>query len=114
MAYIDNLDAKGVNGKTEKEIRDGYELFKTEKFANELMDIADKHHLDITSLKTFIDDIVERKIFDGEKLNNLLAPLGLGWKDRIRKEDELMKDLIPLLKRMVLGQKISGLSAYEN
>lgn len=114
MAYIDSLDAKGVNGKTEKEIRDGYELFKTEKFANELMDIADKHHLDIASLKAFVDDIVERKIFDGEKLNDLLAPLGLGWKDRIRKEDELMKDLIPLLKRMVSGQKISGLSAYEN
>ena len=113
MAYIDSLDAKGVNGKTEKEIRDGYELFKTEKFANELMDIADKHHLDIASMKTFVDDIVERKIFDGEKLNSLLAPLGLAWKDRIRKEDELMKDLIPLLKRMVSGQKISGLSAYE-
>jgi type I restriction enzyme R subunit len=113
MAYIDSLDAKGVNGKTEKEIRDGYELFKTEKFVNELMDIAEKHQLDIASMKTFVDDIVERKIFDGEKLNNLLAPLGLGWKDRIRKEDEIMKDLIPLLKRMVSGQKISGLSAYE-
>ncbi len=78
------------------------------------MDIANKHHLDIASLKSFVDDIVERKIFDGEKLNSLLAPLGLGWKDRIRKEDELMKDLIPLLKRMVSGQKISGLSAYED
>lgn len=114
MAYIDSLDAKGVNGKTEKEIRDGYELFKTEKFANELMDIADKHHLDIASLKAFVDDIVERKIFDGEKLNDLLAPLDLGWRDRTRKETEVMNDLIPLLKRMVSGQKISGLSAYED
>ena len=61
MAYIDSLDAKGVNGKTEKEIKDGYELFKTEKFANELMDIADMHHLDIASMKAFVDDIVERK-----------------------------------------------------
>ena len=113
MAYIDSLDAKGVNGKTEKEIRDGYELFKTEKFANELMDIADKHHLDIASMKTFVDDIVERKIFDGERLNDLLAPLDLGWRDRTRKETEVMNDLIPLLKRMVSGQKISGLSAYE-
>ena len=114
MAYIDSLDAKGVNGKTEKEIRDGYELFKTEKFANELLDIANKHHLDISSLKAFVDDIVERKIFDGEKLNDLLAPLDLGWRDRTRKETEVMNDLIPLLKRMVLGQKISGLSAYED
>ena len=113
IAYIDSLDAKGVNGKTEKEIRDGYELFKTEKFANELMDVADKHHLDIASMKAFVDDIVERKIFDGEKLKDLLAPLNIGWKERAKKEDELMSDLIPLLKRMVGGQKISGLSAYE-
>ena len=113
IAYIDSLDAKGVNGKTEKEIRDGYELFKTEKFANELMDIADKHHLDIASMKAFVDDIVERRIFDGEKLKDLLDPLNIGWKERAKKEDELMGDLIPLLKRMVGGQKISGLSAYE-
>lgn len=113
MAYIDSLDTKGVNGKTEKEIRDGYELFKTEKFANELMDIANKHHLDIALLKVFVDDIVERKIFDGEKLNDLLAPLDLGWRDRTRKEAEVMNDLIPLLKHMVSGQRISGLSAYE-
>ena len=113
IAYIDSLDAKGVNGKTEKEIRDGYELFKTEKFANELMDIAGKHHLDIASMKAFVDDIVDRKIFDGEKLKDLLAPLNIGWKERAKKEDELMGDLIPLLKRMVGGQKISGLSAYE-
>ena len=114
MAYIDSLDAKGVNGKTEKEIRDGYELFKTEKFTNELMDIASRHHLDVASLKAFVDNIVERKIFDGEALNDLLAPLELGWRDRTRKETEVMNDLIPLLKRMVSGQKISGLSAYED
>ena len=111
--YIDSLDAKGVNGKTEKEIRDGYELFKTEKFAKELMEIAERHYLDIASLKTFVDDIVERKIFDGEKLNDLLEPLDLGWRDRTRKETELMNDLVPLLKRLVSGQDISGLKAYE-
>ena len=71
------------------------------------------NHLDIASLKAFVDDIVERKIFDGEKLNSLLAPLNLGWRNRMYKETELMNDLIPLLKRMVSGQKISGLSAYE-
>lgn len=113
MAYIDSLDANNVNGKTEKEIRDGYEVFKTEKFAKELMAIADKHHLDIASLKSFVDDIVERKIFDAEKLNDLLAPLQLRWRERADKEVEVMKDLIPILKRMTSGQKISGLSAYE-
>ncbi|MBR5467122.1 MAG: type I restriction endonuclease subunit R [Bacteroidaceae bacterium] len=111
IAYIDSLD--GVNGKTEQEIKAGYEVFKTEKFANELIAIADNHNLSVTSLQNFVHAIVDRKIFDGEKLSELVAPLELGWKDRTKKETAIMADLIPLLKRMVGGQKISGLSAYE-
>ncbi len=111
--YIDDLDAKGVNGKTEKEIEQGYELFKKDKFTKAISSIAEKHHLDIEAVQTFVNEIVERRIFDGEKLYDLIAPLELGWKDRAQKEEELMKDLIPLLKRMAGGQKISGLSAYE-
>ena len=112
--YIDDLDAKGVNGKTEKEIEQGYELFKKDKFTKAISSIAEKHHLDIEAVQIFVNEIVERRIFDGEKLYDLIAPLELGWKDRARKEEELMKDLIPLLKRMAGGQKISGLSAYED
>ena len=111
--YIDDLDAKGVNGKTEKEIEQGYELFKKDKFTKAISFVAEKHHLDIEAVQAFVNEIVERRIFDGEKLYDLIAPLELGWKDRARKEEELMKDLIPILKRMVGGQKISGLSAYE-
>lgn len=111
IAYIDSLD--GVNGKTEQEIKAGYEVFKTEKFANELIAIADNHNLSVASLQNFVQTIVDRKIFDGEKLSELVAPLELGWKDRTKKETAIMTDLIPLLKRMVGGQKISGLSAYE-
>ena len=111
IAYIDSLD--GVNGKTEQEIKAGYELFKTEKFAKELITVADNHNLSVTSLQNFVHTIVDRKIFDGEKLSELVAPLELGWKDRTKKETAIMTDLIPLLKRMAGGQKISGLSAYE-
>ena len=112
VAYIDSLD--GVNGKTEQEIKEGYEVFKTEKFANELISIANIHKLSVTSLQNFVQTIVERKIFDGEKLSELVEPLELGWKDRTRKEYAIMSDLVPLLKRMADGQKISGLSAYED
>ena len=112
VAYIDSLD--GVNGKTEQEIKEGYEVFKTEKFANELISIANIHKLSVTSLQNFVQTIVERKIFDGEKLSELVEPLELGWKDRTRKEYAIMTDLVPLLKRMADGQKISGLSAYED
>ncbi len=111
IAYIDSLD--GVNGRTQHEIKEGYEVFKTEKYAKELMAIAEKHGLSVASLQAFVDDIVDRKIFDGEKLNDLLEPLDLGWRDRTRKETELMNDLVPLLKRLVPGQEISGLKAYE-
>ncbi len=111
VAYIDSLD--GVNGKTEQEIKDGYEVFKSEKFANELIAIAETHKLSVASLQSFVHTIVDRKIFDGEKLSELVAPLEMGWKDRTKKETAIMTDLIPLLKRMAEGQKISGLSAYE-
>ena len=113
IEFIDDLDAKGVNGKTEKEIEQGYELFKKDKLIKAISSIAEKHHLDTESVQAFVNEIVERRIFDGEKLYDLITPLELGWKDRARKEEELMKDLIPLLKRMAGGQKISGLSAYE-
>lgn len=114
MAYIDSLDADNVNGRTEKEIKEGYERFKEEKFDKDLQAIAAKYQLDAASMDTFAKDIVERKIFDAERLNDLLAPLNLGWRDRTTKETEVMKDMIPLLKRMASGQKISGLSAYED
>ena len=109
--YINSLD--GVNGKTEQEIKDGYEVFKTEKYAQAMIAIADKHHIRVSALRSFVNDIVERKIFDGEKLNELLEPLSLGWRDRTRKETEVMTDLAPLIRRMLPGQEISGLSAYE-
>ncbi len=111
IAYIESLD--GVNGRTEQEIKDGYQVFKTEKFAKELITIAESHSLSVSALQEFVNGIVERKIFDGEKLSELIAPLELGWKDRTRKETAIMTDLVPLLKRMAGGQKISGLSAYE-
>lgn len=109
--YINSLD--GVNGKTEQEIKDGYEVFKTEKYAQAMIAIADKHHIRVSALRSFVNDIVERKIFDGEKLNELLEPLNLGWRDRTRKETDVMTDLAPLIRRMLPGQEISGLSAYE-
>ena len=111
IAYIDSLD--GVNGRTEQQIKDGYEVFKAEKYAKELSAVAGKHNLETDAVILFVNDIVERRIFDGEKLNELLEPLDLGWRDRTRKETELMNDLVPLLKRLVPGQEISGLKAYE-
>ena len=110
--YIDSLDE--VNGKTEQEIKEGYEAFKAEKYAKQLASIADKHGITADSLRKFVEQIMERMIFDGEKLSDLLAPLELGWKARTKAELALMNDLVPLLKRLAAGREISGLSAYED
>lgn len=110
--YINSLDE--VNGRTELEIKEGYEAFKAEKYAKEMAAIAHKHSITADSLREFVEQIMSRMIFDGEKLNDLLAPLELGWKARTKAELALMDDLVPLLKRLAAGRDISGLSAYED
>ena len=111
IAYINSLEE--VNGKTEQEIKEGYNRFKAERYVNEIDSIARKYEITAESLNDFINEILDRKIFDAEKLNDLLAPLNLGWKARSKVESALMADLIPLLKRKAEGEEISGLSAYE-
>ncbi len=111
IAYINTL-AVG-KALTEKEIRTGYQTFKDEKAEKELTGIAEKHGLETESLKAFIVEIMNRMIFDGEKLTDLLAPLALGWKDRRVKELALMEDLVPLLNKLAQGRDIAGLNAYE-
>ena len=110
-AYIDTLPiGESLN---EKAIREGYEQFKAEKNAQELVAIAEKHGLEAAALQGFVDAILRRMIFDGQQLSDLLAPLDLGWKARIRQELALMEDLTPWLKKLAQGRKISGLAAYE-
>jgi type I restriction enzyme, R subunit len=109
--YIRGLEAdKALD---EKDIKAGYEAFKAEKKAAELTDIATTHGLEIAPLQAFVDEIIRRRIFDGEALSDLMAPLGLGWKARTVKELALMGQLAPLLHRLAEGRDISGLSAYE-
>ncbi|MEW5824949.1 MAG: type I restriction endonuclease subunit R [Pseudomonadota bacterium] len=97
----------------EPEIRAGYERFKAEKKVRELNLIAAKHGLDAAALQTFVDEVLRRRIFDGEALSELMAPLGLGWKARTQAELALVDDLTPLLHKQAQGREISGLSAYE-
>ncbi|MHA7941717.1 type I restriction endonuclease subunit R [Formosa sp. 3Alg 14/1] len=111
IAYINTLEVG--NGLDENDIREGYQKFKDEKSAKEIQTIADKHNLTEESLNAFIDEIMNRMIFDGEKLTDLLEPLELGWKDRSVKEKALMEDLVPLLNKLAQGREIAGLNAYE-
>ena len=109
--YIGTL--KAGEGLSEAAIREGYTRFKAEKNARELAAIAARHGLAVADLQNFVDGILDRMIFDGERLSDLLAPLDLGWKARTQAELALMEDLHPLLTKRTAGRDISGLSAYE-
>lgn len=111
MAYINTL--KAGEALNENEIKTGYQKFKAEKSAKEIAEAALKHRLEPEALQAFVNEIMDRMIFDGEKLSDLMAPLDLGWKERTKKELALMEDLIPLLKKLAGGREIMGLAAYE-
>jgi len=110
-AYIATL--KAGEGLSEHTIREGYQRFKTAQQSKELGDLAQRHGLATAALQTFVDGILQRMIFDGEQLGDLMAPLGLGWKARTQKELALMAELTPLLRQRAAGRDISGLNAYE-
>lgn len=97
----------------EKSIREGYQAFKAQKAADALNQIAEKHGLQSHALQAFVDAIMNRMIFDGEQLTDLLSPLELGWKARREAELALMEDLVPHLQKLAEGREISGLNAYE-
>ncbi|MGI5820472.1 MAG: type I restriction endonuclease subunit R [Bacteroidales bacterium] len=109
--YISSLDWN--SGQDMESLQKGYDRFKEEKYNRELAEIANKNGLETAVLKTFVEQILNRMIFDGEKLTDLLEPLGLRWKERKAKELALMEDLVPLLKKQAQGEEISGLAAYE-
>jgi type I restriction enzyme R subunit len=109
--YINSLPTdQSLN---EKAIREGYQKFKSEKSSKELAAIADNHNIEHDALQGFVDRILDRMIFDGEQLSDLLEPLDLGWKARTKAELALMEELVPLLNKLAQGREISGLAAYE-
>ncbi len=108
--YINTLQVgKALN---EQEVKDGYQKFKEEKIAQKIAEIAQRNGLDVEVLKQFTDAIISRMIFDADKLSDLFAHFDLSWKERAKREQELMKDLIPVLRKKAEGREISGLKAY--
>lgn len=98
----------------EDQIRAGFDRFKADKVTQWLNTIAQDHGLSYDALGEFVDEILRRHIFDGERLSELMEPLNLGWKMRTQRELTLMNDLTPLLQKMSQGREIAGLAAYED
>lgn len=109
--YVRGL--KAGEGLDEAAIRAGYRQFKADKATKEMAALSGKHGLPVAAMQAFVDGVLSRRIFDGEQLTELLAPLDLGWKARAQKELALMSDLLPLLKKRASGREITGLKAYE-
>ena len=109
--YINGLDWN--SGQDVETLRKGYDTFKDDKYNKELAAIAHQHGLQTADMKNFVENIMSRMIFDGERLTDLLEPLELSWKERRVKELALMADLVPQLKKLAQGREISGLAAYE-
>lgn len=109
--YVRSLEeGKGLK---EDEVRAGYQAFKAEQEAKELAEVAGSNGLAVEAVQKFVDEVLQRRIFDGERLTALLEPLGLGWRERVQKELDLMTDLEPLLKRRAGQREVSGLRVYE-
>jgi type I restriction enzyme R subunit len=109
--FINGLD--WTKGYSTDELKTMFDAFKDDKYNKELAAIAHKYGLQTAELKSFVEKIMNRMIFDGEKLTDLLEPLELSWKERRVKELALMEDLVPQLKKLAQGREISGLAAYE-
>lgn len=109
--FINGLD--WTKGYSADELKTMFGAFQDDKYNKELATIANKHGLQTADLKNFVEKIMNRLIFDGEKLTDLLEPLELSWKERRVKELALMEDLVPQLKKLAQGREISGLAAYE-
>ena len=111
VEYVHTLKPGG--GLSEREIRYGFNNFKDQKFKKNIENIANKHDLTSKSLYEFVENTMNRMIFDGDKLSDLMKLFDLNWKDRTEKEEALMRDLIPLFKKHSEGREISGLAAYD-
>jgi type I restriction enzyme R subunit len=109
-AYINTL--KAGEGLSETAIREGYTRFKKEKDSAELA-TSPPAPVGTRRPASLCGRHLQRMIFDGEALSDLMAPRDLGWKARAQAELALMNELVPLLHKRAQGREISGLSAYE-
>ena len=111
-AYINTL--KAGEGLSEHAIREGYVRFREARRVQEIAALAARHGLDPQALQRFVEEILERMVFDPDQLSDLMAPLDLGWKARTQAELAVMEDCVPYLVKRSGGREISGLKAYEH
>jgi type I restriction enzyme R subunit len=98
---------------SEDEIKKGFEKFKEERNDAILSKIAEKNGVEFNALKNFVNETLQRLVFDSDKFDELFESQDLGWKERTQKQLSMMEELEPVFKKMSDGHVIAGLSAYE-
>lgn len=71
------MSLKAGEGLDERAIRTGYLQFKALKAARELAELAARQGLSAATLQAFVDQVLERRIFDGE--GRSLVPWSMRW-----------------------------------
>ena len=98
---------------SEKELKENYNKFKEKKNNKKINAIAKKHGIDNEALKTFVYHTSDMLVLNEDSLTDLVSPLNLGWIERTNKEKAIMKDILPILKKLSKDRSIKGLSIYE-
>lgn len=111
IKYVEGLEINTTLNK--QDIEKEYKEFKESYLKNKVKNIAEIVGVDDESLQLFVKNICIRLRIESDELNKLKWNKELNWKERAKKETELLGQLAPLLKDCVNGKEINGLSAYE-
>ena len=115
QTIIDYVDSLPTNIKLSiEEIKKGYEEFKNNQLNIQVKNVANIFSLNSSELLEFVKDICDTMIFDGEKVDNMQWNMELNWREKAKKEEELMSMLLPIIKSVTKEKEVKGLSAYEN
>ncbi len=110
-AYVHSLSLN--TPLTYESIKEGFYEFKDSKNNEEIESIALKFSIEKEKLKAFIDITITRMVFEDNNLEDLFSHLNLNMFDIDDKKTALMKDLLPLLKKLTNGKTISGINIYK-
>lgn len=97
---------------TKEDIVACYKIFKEEKNNSEIKQVAENFQVNTQELIRIVNDTIRQKSFRGDMLEGLF-PENMHWKERAIKEEELMAQFIPILKKTAGDDTIRGLEVYD-
>ena len=89
----------------------------TSEFNNHILElkvkkVAEDFGVPHPALLMFVRSIINTLSVDGDMLTDLFSSLEIGWKDRMKKERQLMCELAPLIRSQCGAQRVHELSSW--